>query len=80
LEDRRCKEAFFMESRLKKFTLEKTDLTRADFFRTQLKGIDLSSCVIKGIMVSDTYRELHGAKIDAFQAIDLVSLLGVTIV
>jgi len=31
-------------------------------------------------MVSDTYRELHGAKIDAFQAIDLVSLLGVTIV
>jgi len=30
--------------------------------------------------VSDSFHELHGAKIEAFQAIDLVSLLGVTIV
>ncbi len=39
----------------------------------------LSTCRIGGIVVSDSFRELHDATIDQFQAIELVGLLGVRI-
>ena len=51
-----------------------------DFFKTPLKGIDLSACEIGGIMVSDTYKELQGVKISPLQAVDIVHLLGVKII
>ncbi len=74
------RESFFNEVRLRKGTrFERCDLTRADFFRTPLKGIDLSSCQIAGIGVSDTHAELRGALIAAEQAVDLVGMLGVRI-
>lgn len=56
------------------------NLSRVDFFKTQLEGIDLSDSNIEGIMVSDTFRELRGLKIGPMQAMDLVRFLGVKII
>ena len=49
----------------------------ADFFRTPLKGLDLSDCQIQGITVSESLPELRGLKINPGQAVDLVPLMGV---
>ena len=74
------REAFLNEMRLRKASrFERCNLTRADFFRTSLKGIDLSTCEIAGIGVSDTHSELVGALIAADQAVDLVGMLGVKV-
>jgi uncharacterized protein YjbI with pentapeptide repeats len=78
--DSRCKEAFVQEARLKRVTFDAVDLTRADFFRTSLKGVDLSGCTIDGISVSEDFHELKGAKVSPEQAVGLAMLLGVTIV
>ena len=71
------KEAALRGNRLKKLKLKQVNLTRADFFRTSLSGVDLSECTIGGITVSDSLQELQGVKIDPMQAVDLVPLLGV---
>ena len=74
------RESFLNEMRLRKSPrFERCDLTRADFFRTPLRGIDLSTCEIAGIGVSDTHSELVGALIAADQAVDLVGMLGVKV-
>ncbi|MEG1537263.1 MAG: pentapeptide repeat-containing protein [Clostridiales bacterium] len=73
------KEAFFSESRLKKLKLQEINFSNTDFFRTALKDIDLSACTIEGIMVSDTFQELKGLKINSAQAVTLVHLLGVKV-
>lgn len=74
------REAFMSEVRLRARTrLTKCDLTRADFFRTRLKGMDLSTCNIAGIAVSDMHDELRGMLIAPHQAIDLVGMLGVRV-
>jgi len=49
----------------------------AQFFKTSLKGIDLSTCKIERVAVS--IEDIKGAIIDQFQAIDLLYLLGVKI-
>ena len=51
-----------------------------NFFRTPLKGMDLSECVIDGIMVSDQFTELAGVKVSLLQAAELARLMGVKIV
>ena len=51
---------------------------RYGFFRTPLKGMDLSECVIDGIMVSDQFTELAGVR-SALQAAELARLMGVKI-
>lgn len=52
-----------------------SDLTGARFFKTSLKGIDLSSSKIEGIAIS--IEDIKGAIIDQFQATDLLYLIGV---
>jgi hypothetical protein len=47
--------------------------------RTSLAGIDLSSCDISGLRVSDTFRELRGAVVSSEQAAQLAGLLGVQV-
>lgn len=74
------KEAFLTEAKLKSFTLKDTVLTCTDFFKTPLKGIDLSDCSIGGIRVSDTFKELRGVKITPVQAMDIIELFGVELV
>lgn len=71
--------ACLSDSKFKKLRFEQVNLTRSEFFHTALKGVDLSSCIIEGIIVSDTFNELRGLKIDASQALDIASLLGVKI-
>lgn len=73
------KGAFWSESKLKKLKLQQVGLTSVDFFRTPLKGVDLSDCTIDGMMVSDTFQELKGAKISAAQAVDIAVLLGMKV-
>jgi uncharacterized protein YjbI with pentapeptide repeats len=79
----RCdmRESFLSEMRLRaKTSFDECDLTRADLFRTPLRGVDLSSCNIAGISVSDTREELRGLVIGVEQAQDLVGMLGVRMV
>ena len=80
MKDSLFKDSAFPESKWKKMTLARTDLSGSDFFRTSLKDIDLSDCKIERIILSDTFRELHGATINPFQAAELVRLLGVKVV
>ena len=68
------------EVKYKGIKLNQVNFTHVDFFKTPLKGVDLSDCTIDGILVSDTYAELRGAKINMFQAAELARLLGVQIV
>lgn len=77
LEHTLLKEAALPEVKLKKTRFRKLDLTRADFYHTPLKGMDLSDCDIPGLMVSETFAELKGAKVSYGQAMDLAALLGV---
>ena len=73
----RFREAFCSEAKLKKMKLKEVDFSRADFFKTPLKGLDFSACVIDGIQLSEHLNELRGMKIGAEQALALVRLLGV---
>ena len=72
--------ASFSENRWKRLTFAQANLIGADFFKTPLKGMDLSTCEIAGIMVSDHYGELKGLKINPLQAADIVRMLGVKLV
>ena len=56
------------------------NLKEAEFYRTSLKGTDLSNCDISGIRISPiTGCELRGAAVTSLQALELAHLLGVTI-
>ena len=74
------REAFLSEVRFKKTICSRTDFTGVDFFKTLLRGMDLSDCTIDNIMVSDQYTELAGVKVNLFQAAELAKLMGVKIV
>ena len=74
------REAFLSEVRFRARTrLERCSLVQADLFRTTLKGMDLSTCDLAGISVSDTHAELRGMRIAPEQAVDLVGMLGVVV-
>ena len=53
--------------------------TGAELFRTGLKGIDLSSCTLDRIALSETCAELKGARIDASQAPVVARILGIEV-
>lgn len=62
-----------------KTAFSESGFTGADFFRTPLKGVDLSDCQIDGITVSESLQELRGVKINTVQAVDFARLLGAEI-
>lgn len=70
-------EASFSECKAGPLGFSDCDLTRAAFFKTPLKGVDLRTNRIDGIVVSGP--ELKGAVVDVFQAAALARLLGVVI-
>ena len=74
------KDASLSVMRLVRPVFHEVDLSGADFFRTPLRGVDLSECTIEGIAVSENCAELRGARINALQATELARLLGVNIV
>ena len=67
------------EMRWKKVTLSKTDLTGAELFRTDLSGMDLTSCTLDRIVLSETCRELKGAVINSAQAAVVARILGIRV-
>ena len=69
--------SYFQENKLKNLYFQKADLTQAQFTKTSLKDIDLSTSIIVGIAIS--IEDIRGAMIDAYQAIDLLYLLGIKI-
>ena len=73
-------ESTWYATKLSRVTLGRCDLTRAEFIRTPLAGIDVSSCDIAGIVVSSDHRELRECLIAPEQAADIVGLLGVRFV
>ena len=74
------KEAVLSGVKFRRALFHETDLSAADFFKSSLKGIDLSDCSIDAIAVSDTLAELRGAKVNAAQAVELAKLIGLSIV
>ena len=72
-------ESLWHDVSLKRSAFESCDLTRADVFRTPLLGIDLSTCDISGIIVSNTFRELRGCIVGPEQAVQLAGLLGIQV-
>lgn len=55
------------------------DLKEVSFFRTPLKGLNLSSCQLDGLVVSDSGEELRGLTVDLWQAAGLARRLGILI-
>lgn len=80
IENCNMKCAFFHKVTFKKIELDNVNFQKADFFQTFLKEIDFSTCDIEAIMVSDTYKELEGMKINAQQAVDIAKILEIEIV
>ena len=79
MEEADAEHANVTECKLAHLELNNVKMNQASFFRTPLKGINFTKAQIAGITVSDSYQELQGAVIDAYQAADLVRLLGVVI-
>ena len=64
---------------LKAFKTSGSKYLGTSFFRTPLGGIDFSNCIVSGLRVSDTFRELRNAVFSANQAVELSLLLGIRI-
>ncbi len=74
-----CREALFSDCPLKTVRFDHTALQQTQFFKTYLKGIDLTSCDIDGLSVSERMTELQGAVVDLYQAAELARMLGIII-
>lgn len=73
------REISFSEAKLKKLTTSEVDFTGADFFKTPLKGIDMTSCSLEGITISDNFSELKGLRVNSLQAVELAKMLGIIV-
>ena len=65
------------DCRLTSIAFEHCELVESEFSHTSLKGIDFSNSHIEGIRVN--LPDIRGAIVNTMQAIDLTSLLGLTI-
>lgn len=74
----RLRESLWSEVRLLKARFDHSDLERAQWARTPLMGLDMTTCRIGGWSIS--LYDLRGARVTAAQVIELAGLLGVEIV
>lgn len=72
-------QAYLSNCRLKKAELENCRLMRTSVHRTPLHGMDLTSCELGGLVLSENFSELKGALVRADQALELSRLLGIVI-
>lgn len=72
-------ESIWHGARPKRISFDGCDLTKAEFFRTPLAGIDVSTCEFSGVTVSSDFHELRGCIVSPQQAVELSGLLGVTV-
>ena len=77
LEGCRLRRAVLAQADVSGLLPRRVDFQGADFFRTPLKGLDLSDCAIGGLTVSESLRELRGVTLNPAQAVELMPLLGV---
>jgi hypothetical protein len=71
---------FLYQILLKLIGKNQITFTGTDFFKTSLRGIDLSGCMIGGIKISSDFYELKGSKLNSQQAIDIVRVFDIEIV
>lgn len=72
-------EAVLSESRIRRTAFLRADFTGAELFRTSFRDMDLSSCTLDGITLSESCAELKGAKINAAQAAVVARILGIEV-
>ncbi len=72
-------DTFFAECIFKSVVLDTSKFIRTDFFKTPLKTLDFSTCVLESICISDEYKELKGVIVNTFQATELAKFLGIII-
>lgn len=65
------------EMQISQVRFQDCSLIGSAFFRTDLLGVDLSTCRIDGIVVSESMGELKGAKMDLYQSAEFVRKLGI---
>jgi hypothetical protein len=58
---------------------EASNVVQTNFFKTSLKGIDMSRSTFIYPIVSNQLTELKGLIVNSNQAVDLVTLLGVKV-
>lgn len=73
------KGAYLRECRVKNLALEKCQIVETSFFRTSLAGLDLTTCRLEGIIISQGGEELKGVIVDPFQAVELAKRLGIVV-
>jgi uncharacterized protein YjbI with pentapeptide repeats len=61
----------------RQLTFDSCDLTRASLFRTPMKGIDMTTCTLDGILVN--LPDLRGMIVSPTQAMNLAKLLGLVV-
>lgn len=67
------------EARLRRAAFDDVRFAGTSFFRTSLAGVDLSTCQMSDIVLSDTMSELRGCSMDLFQAAGIARRLGVIV-
>ena len=50
-----------------------------NLFQTPLAGVDLTTCTLQGLVLSESLTELRGAVLDRFQAAELARRFGVIV-
>lgn len=72
-------EVSIAESTLQRFKASKSRFIKNNFFKTKLKGVDFTDNELIAPTISSPPTELNGAKINSFQAADLIRLWGVIV-
>ena len=67
------------ELRQKRVSFDDVRFMGTSFFRASLDGVDLSTCQLGDIVLSDAMGELRGCSMDLFQAAGIARRLGVNI-
>ena len=65
------------EAVLKKVEFKYSNLIGAQLYRTDLNGMDFTTCDITGIVVMP--QDLRGMIVDEYQAVELSKLLGIVV-
>ena len=71
--------AHFPHSHFSQVSFAHCDLTGANFVHTMLKDVDLTTCDIDALTLSESCAELRGAVVDLWQAAGLARRLGLII-
>jgi len=67
----------FQELQIKKLAFDSTNLSKAVFYNTKLKGIDFRTCNIDDIQLG--INDISGASVSVVQALELTRLMGIII-